>query len=388
MALSRTAVIPDIVVRHAEEAAFLWLQRSREIDGQLLGPDDIGRIDLRLDANLDGLEAAGSAGWETAMERFSLFPEAGEVFVLGTLALRAGDVECLSLAVQSARTVGAAGLKALSGATAKTGQQHLRGCVARWLNSADPFERTLGLCALSHHRVDAAAYVSQLLDDREMTVRRRACRLVGELGRLDMAAQLAHRMQADDVGEVFEAASALCLLGEAEQAVPVLDRLVGHQVLGTRAVELRLLVTPGGAGKRWLQGLLEQPPLRAAATAAIGLVGEPAIMPWLTRAMRDAELVRPAGVALRDLFAVDFNDTDLFSIDPALFSVNMGRPLEDGELPVADRVAQWWDSTRGEGMAPFQSMRVLRLGSLRSAVTQPGQPLGNWRATRRFPAWV
>ncbi len=388
MTLRRAAVIPEIVVRHAEEAAFLWLRRGREIDGQLLGENDIGRIDLRLGANVDGLEAASLAGWETAVERFGLFPEAGEAFVLGALALRAGDLECLSVAVQSAKTVGVAGLKAMSGATAITARQRLRGCVAHWLESADPFERALGLCSLSHHRVDSAAHVSRLLDDRDVAVRARACRLAGELGRLSLVAQLAHHMEADDVGEVFEAASALCLLGEAQRAVPVLDRLVGHDVFGTRAVELRLLATPGPAAKRWLQGLLEQPPLRAAATAAIGLVGDRAILPWLTGAMRDPALVRPAGVALRDLFAVDFNDTDLFSIDPALFPVDMSGPLEQGELPVADRVAQWWDRTRGEGMAPFQSMRALRVKALRSAVAQPGQPLANWRATRRFPAWV
>ncbi|MBS0306418.1 MAG: hypothetical protein JSR43_13710 [Proteobacteria bacterium] len=388
MVLRRVAVIPDIVVRHAEEAAFLWLRRGREIDGQLLGADDIGRIDRRLDANLDGLEAAGSAGWETAVQRFALFPEAGEAFVLGTLALRAGDDERLAIAVQSAKTLGAAGLKALSGAAARTARQRLRGCVARWLNSADPFERTLGLCALSHHRVNAAAYESRLIEDGDVTVRRRACRLAGELGSRDLAARLVHHMQANDVGEVFEAACALCLLGEDAQAVPVLDRLVGHEAFGARAVELRLLATPGVTGRRWLQGLLEQPTLRAAATAAIGVVGDPVIMPWLIRAMRDAALVRPAGVALRDLFAVDFNDTDLFSIDPTLFPDDMGRPLEEGELPVADRVAQWWDRTRGEGMTAFQSMRTLRLGSLRSAMIQPGQPLHNWRATRCFPAWM
>ncbi|RUV31610.1 hypothetical protein [Mesorhizobium sp. M7A.F.Ca.MR.148.00.0.0] len=61
------ATIAAIVDQHAEDAAFLWLRRRREIDGSILDETDIGRIDQRLDANIEGLMAAGKAGWDAAM---------------------------------------------------------------------------------------------------------------------------------------------------------------------------------------------------------------------------------------------------------------------------------------------------------------------------------
>ncbi|WP_206526359.1 hypothetical protein, partial [Mesorhizobium sp. M7A.F.Ca.US.005.03.1.1] len=63
--------------------------------------------------------------------------------------------------------------------------------------------------------------------------------------------------------------------------------------------------------------------------------------------------------------------------------------LNDSPLPVADRVAAWWDEGRGgRGRTPFHSMRRLRLDALRAAIAATDTPLADWRRTRRFPAWL
>ncbi|TIL78774.1 MAG: hypothetical protein E5Y89_14400, partial [Mesorhizobium sp.] len=152
--MHRIATIPAIVDQHAEDAAFLWLRRRQEIDGPILDETDIGRIDQRLEANLEGLMAAGNAGWVSAHALFADYAKPGELFVLGTLAMRWGDARLVGSAIDASASLGEAGISSLSGAIARTPRENLRPFVAQWLDTRDARLRCLGLSALWHNRVD------------------------------------------------------------------------------------------------------------------------------------------------------------------------------------------------------------------------------------------
>lgn len=383
------ATIAAIVDQHAEDAAFLWLRRRREIDGPILDETDIGRIDQRLEANIEGLMAAGKAGWEAAQARFADYAEPGELFVIGVLALRWGDADLIEVAIDGGAQLGEHGLSSLSAAIARTPRENLRPLVAKWLDTRDARLRGLGLAALWHHRVDPGARLGDLLSNSDPDVRRRAFRLAGGLIRRDLLPAVLDGLDGGRPKERLTAAFAACLLGEVRSAHPVLDRIVlAEPEFAPAAIEMRLLTTPPKTGKGWLQDCLKQPALRATATAAIGLFGDRSVMPWLIAKMREPELVFAAGLALRDLFDVDFNDTDLFTIDPAVLGKEF-ESLSASPLPVADRVTAWWDEGRGGGThETFHSMRRLRLDAMRAALAKPDAPLTDWRRTRRFPAWM
>jgi uncharacterized protein (TIGR02270 family) len=385
--MQRIASIAPLVAQHAGDAAFLWLRRRREIDGPFLDETDIGRIDQRLDANIEGLMAAGEAGWQAARSQFADYQEPGEIFVLAAVALRSGEKEAIDAALAAGAGMGDIGMSGLSGAFARTPRERLKPLVGTWLDAREPFALRLGLAALQHHRVDPGARLADLLANADMAVRLRAQRLAGAFKRRDLLAPVLRALEADAPRERLEAAFAACLLGEARLAHPVLDRIVLTQPeLAGQAIELRLLTTPGKAGKEWLQSRLDQPALRVAATAAIGLFGDRAVMPWLIERMREPETAEAAGLALRDLFEIDFEDLALFTVDPATLGPDFAA---DGPLPVADKVAAWWDEGRGgQGHGPFRSMRRLRLDALRAALAEPEVTLADWRRTRRFPAWM
>ncbi|MGX9115352.1 hypothetical protein ACWTU6_01450 [Mesorhizobium sp. BHbsci] len=383
------ATIAAIVDQHAEDAAFLWFRRRREIDGPLLDETDIGRIDQRLEANLEGLIAAGKAGWEAAQARFADYAEPGELFVLGALALRWGDAKLVASTIDASANAAEAGLSSLSAAVARTPREKLRPFVAKWLDTGDAVQRCLGLSALWHHRVDPGPRLHDFASHSDTRVRSRAIRLAGALKRRDLLPAVLAGLDGETSKERLTAALAACLLGETQSAHPVVDKIVLTETdQAEAAIEIRLLTTPPKAAKAWLQTRLGQPLLRVAATASIGLFGDPSVMPWLIEKMREPELVFAAGLAMRDLFDVDFNDTDLFTIDAA----DLGKAFEslnDSPLPVADRVAAWWDEGRGgRGHTPFHSMRRLRLDALRAAIAATDTPLADWRRTRRFPAWL
>jgi uncharacterized protein (TIGR02270 family) len=386
----RVATIAGITAQHAEEAAFLWLRRRDAIDGHLLDETGIGRIDQRLEANIEGLEAAGLAGWTLAKERFADYAEPGETFVVGVLALRSGSPEAVAEALELAGPLGEGGIAALSGAIARTPRENLRPFVADWINSRKPMLRSLGLASLWHHRVDAGPKLGECLDDPDASVRIRALKLAGRLKQRQHMPVVQAALGREDAGERLEAAVAACLLGEPKAGRPVLDRLVlTVPGLARRAMEMRLLTTPAAEAKRWLQTRLEQPLSCVDAVASIGLLGDTAIMPWLIEKMRDPELAVAAGEALRDLFAVDFDDTDAFTSDPASLGPAFA-DREETELPAADQVATWWKERAAATQpgTPYQSMRRQRLDAYRAALREPELLLANWRRTRQYPAWM
>ncbi|TGT72064.1 MULTISPECIES: hypothetical protein [unclassified Mesorhizobium] len=388
--MHRVATIAAIVAQHAEDAAFLWSRRRREIDGPLLDETDIGRIDQRLDANLEGLMVAGRAGWDMAQARFADYAEPGELFVLGTLALRWGDAKLVAWAIESSASLGEAGMSGLSAAIARAKRDDLRPFVAKWLDARDPRLRALGLSALWHHRIDAGPRLHDLVSDADANVRRRAVKLTGALKRRDLIPAVLSCLVGPDARERLTAALAVCLLGGAVRSAHVaIDQIVTTEPeLAGAAIELRLLTTPPKTGKSWLKKHISNPELRNLATASVGLFGDRTVMPWLIEKMREPELVAAAGAAFRDLFEVDFGDTDLFVADPAVLGKGFAH-LEDVSLPAADHVEAWWNGGQGaRNHRPFRSMRRVRLDALRAALATPEAPLADWRNTRRFPAWM
>lgn len=374
---------------HAEEAAFLWHRRRIEIDGHRLDEEGVGRIDLRLGANLDGLAAAGPAGFEAAEACFADFPEAGESFVLAAVALAGGARATVARALALMEAAGAQGDAGLSGAAARAPIDALRPHVADWLASADPRLRRLALSAMTHHRVDPGARLVPLLSDPAPRVRARALRLAGRLRRSDLAPAAKELLAADDPDERFEAAFALALLGQAPAAVPVIDALAASP--GPRAaaaIELRLLLTPGEPGRRWLRDRLAARASAAAAMAAVGIPGDTIVMPWLVARMRDPAFAVAAGVALRDLFEIAFDETGLFTADGGSLGPAFAA-IDAPAVPIADAVDAWWNEGRAPPAGrPFRSLRHHRLAALRQALADPAGPVEDWRRIRRVPAWT
>ena len=82
-------IIQPIIEQHAEEAAFLWLQRDAAMREPHYSLKDLAHLDDRLEAHIDGLRIAGETGWEICKQALAL-NEPGEVFVAALLAFE-GD---------------------------------------------------------------------------------------------------------------------------------------------------------------------------------------------------------------------------------------------------------------------------------------------------------
>ncbi|TIU26763.1 MAG: hypothetical protein E5W38_26770, partial [Mesorhizobium sp.] len=189
--------------------------------------------------------AAGKAGWEVAQARFADYAEPGELFVLGAVALRWGDVKLVTSAIESGATLGEAGIASLSAAIARTPRDNLRPFVAKWLDAREPPLRALGLSALWHHRIEPGRRLQDLMSDNDTNVRRRAIKLAGALKRRDLLPGVLAGLDGRVARERLAAALAASLLGETRSAHPVVDQIVlADPDLAAAAIEIRLLTTP------------------------------------------------------------------------------------------------------------------------------------------------
>ncbi|TIP53763.1 MAG: hypothetical protein E5X56_33030, partial [Mesorhizobium sp.] len=176
-------VIEHIVEQHAEDAAFLWLQRDRAADAPDQYLKNLSRLDDRLEAHIDGLRVSDEWGWQVAERAFDQYKEPGETFVAAVLAFeslsenRIGYV--LNLAEASPDL-----FRATVSALGWVEPYRIQEWVRSLLGDPRPIRRLLGLAACSVRRIDPAMRLSELLNDTP-AVRARALRLAGEVGRVD-----------------------------------------------------------------------------------------------------------------------------------------------------------------------------------------------------------
>jgi uncharacterized protein (TIGR02270 family) len=289
----------------------------------------------------------------------------------------------------------------------------LQGVVAGLLDSAQPLRRRAGIAAGGMHRVDPGLVQRRCLGDADPLVRARALRAAGELGMHGLVSQAAAAIDDEDHACRFWAAWSAVLLGDRQRALAMLRAMaIDEGPLRDRAMQLALLASTPVAGQELLRSFSSDPAQRRALIRGIGLMGDPALVPWLIEQMGDDTLTRAAGEAFSlitgaDLAALDLERKPPEGIDtgpnddPADGNVDMD--ADDGlPWPDIDRVTRWWSANASRfiaGQRFFVGMpvtaehciEVLKTGYQRQrmlaafhrSLLQPGTPLFEWRA----PAW-
>lgn len=90
-----------IIEQHAEEAAFLWLLYSQELEAPSPNPDALAKLKKRINAHVKGLIVAGDEGWNCCVKALENHCEAGEVFAASIAALSSSNKERLEIVQQT-----------------------------------------------------------------------------------------------------------------------------------------------------------------------------------------------------------------------------------------------------------------------------------------------
>lgn len=410
-------LIPVIVHQHAEETAALRHVRSVLVRAPHVKVLHLRRLDDRLAAHIDGLAVAGEFGTACCTEALEQ-PTAGAVFAAAVNAIENRDEPALARLHDIASAVPAAARGLLS-AFGWVSSQRLQGLVQPLLASRDPQRLALGIAVCRLHQVDPGPVLASALRSDHLPLQAQALYAAGSLGRTDLLATVRGALEQE--GSSFEAARALCLLGDYPAALPALEEhaLAGQKDEdGTRLIALALLLQ--AAEFEYAQQVVRS----AAKTAqgdvarerlvirAFGLLGDVQLVPWLIDRMGDDTRARLAGESFSMITGADLAALDLERKPP---ENPPGGPTDDPEddnvaldedesLPWPDRdaVHRWWTAHSAERPArgrsfigappsPEHCENVLRIGTQRQriaaahhlCVLQPGRKLFNCAA----PAW-
>lgn len=400
-------VLPHVVAEHAEEASFLWLLRDAAVREPHYALKDLADLDERVEAHLDGLRIAGDAGWDACVEQLD-FEEAGEVFTAGFVAFASDNMERIQRVLEVVR----GSVECERGLVSALGwldYETVAYRIGQLLAASEPVLRRVGVAAAAIHRHDPGAALTETLMNSDPTVRSRALRAVGELGRTDLLPALRKQFSGDDPSCRLWAAWSAALLGE-NGAVDILRECADLETReGAAAYDMALRRMSLESAHGWRESLAGKPETTRNAIVAAGTIGDPVAIPWIIEHMNIPEHARVAGEAFTTIIGVDLAYHDLEADQPEGFESGPTEEPEDEDVapdpdedlpwPDHDLIAEWWGTRRndfmagtryltGKPMTPESLSGILREGlqrqraaaALELALHRPGTPLFEIRA--------
>jgi len=345
-------VIEAVLMEHAEEAAFVWLQRRSAVHAPNYSRQQFAELDERLAAHIDGLRVARADGW--AFAAAALDNEGPEdFFVAAVLAIEAADTRFDDL-VERAKDLPEV-VPGLISALGWVEPQWLGGRIKALLDDASPLKQKLGVAACALHRRDLGPVLGELIASAPDSVRVRALRAAGELGRTDLLAP-AQAMFGEPKPELrFWAAWSAVLLGDRAQGLEALSTFaLKAGPRQPRAFQLALQAVDTAAGHTLLLATASLPDAQRLRILGAGFIGDARYVPWLIEQMAQPAAARIAAEAFATITGADFNLEQMETPppdgledgptdDPDDESVELP---EDIALPWPDveKIRRWWQA--------------------------------------------
>jgi len=401
--------INGIMAEFADEAAFLWFLRARAVGAPHFSLDDLATLDERIEAHIDGLRIAGEAGWDICEGTLgSEDPE--KYFAPSVIAFESGmtpRIQAILDSIGKKPSKACALISALGWLPLAQAEPHIRNLLA----SESPFHRYLGIAASAIHRRDPGHLLGKTVDDGLPILTARSLRAYGELGRsreLDSRILRAGLSNGDD-GIRFSAAWSATLAGKQEAVDMLKSFVLPKSPHREEALNTALRRMEQAAALSWQRHLAQSLDTIRLAVMGSGIIGDPALIPWLMERMKTPELARVAGEAFTMITGVDVDQEVMRDTQPKGF--NAGPTDDPGDVNVAmdpddylpwpnvEAVLHWWNRNKGAFPSGIRHLlgkpitvvnlrNILRSGrqrqraaaALELAILEPERPLFEVRA--------
>lgn len=349
-------IIENIIDQHAEDAAFLWLQRDAAIRAPHYSLKNLAQLDDRVEAHLDGLRIAGDCGWEICEKALEL-EEPGEVFAAAVLAFEQCDWE----KINGVLSAGCKSPKAFRGLVSATGWQHdecLSEILPYLLNANSPDYRRLGIAGSAINRKDPGNALNDALEDADLFLKARSLRAVGELKRRDLLPILRKQFHSEDEPCRFWSAWSALLLGDKTAIDPVKIFVTPDSIFRELALHIVLRVMDLASSQNLLKELTKNKELLRLILTGTGVTGDPVYIPTLIKQMENPEIARVSGEAFSMITGVDLANEDMEGERPEGFEVGPTEepedenvemdPDEDLPWPNPVLIQKWWDEHKND----------------------------------------
>jgi len=347
--------LPVILDLHVEEVGFLAVLRDDALRAPHYDLDELGTLEDRIEAHLDGLRVAGPRGLEALLEQ--LGPHAiGEMFAAVALAFEVADAKALSRLSEHLRSCAETERGYLM-ALGWLDWTRIAPWIGRMLGAPEPVFRRLGLAACGMHRHDPGPALLAGLSDVVPSVLARAARTAGELRRHDLLPVIRlHRLHQYPTTR-FWSNWAAAQMGDQQALEPLRQFAEQPGEFQYRAVCVLLAWQAREPSIAWIRQLVQDPRQRRIGIQALGLLGDPVSVPWLIQHMADVPYARVAGEAFSLITGADLAVLDLeLQVLPDFDAGPNDNPEDphvlmdpDENLPWPNpvRVDAWWQANGG-----------------------------------------
>jgi uncharacterized protein (TIGR02270 family) len=346
----------DIYERYVDEASFLWHLRRVAVGQPHYLPQDIGELERRIDAHLDGLMTSFELGWRACEAALSL-QGSGEAFTAAIVAFRSRDTAKIQAVIEAG--LGEGGMfKGLVSALGWLPGQIALPWIEKFLGSKDLNHKYLAIAACSVRRENPADYLTKILqrDDcrAHAKLHARALRLAGELKRADLRDIVAVARASDEEEVKFAAHWASVLLGDHAAAEGLHPFAASEGPWRMPALEVAMRALPVERARAWLSALAGDPKNQRTIVKATGMLGDPQAVGWLASKMHDAALARVAGESFTLITGINLERHELAVAVPQNITAGPNDDPVDAEValdedeylpwPDAEKVAYLWQT--------------------------------------------
>ena len=368
-------------------------------------------LDERLEAQIDALRVAGDQGREVSVAGLDGgLPE--YFFAPAVLAFESGDETRISLLLEKAGktpTASEAIIEALGWLTLEQALPHIK----KLLASADPVHQYIGMAASAFHRYDPGEFLANAFYSDDLKLKARSLKAVGELGGrgdLLMPGRLKEQQRAHDPASRFQAAWSSLLLGDTTSLehlkAIILDETSPFREEALHASARRMNLKEAQA----LHGeLVKKADSQRFAIIGAGIIGDPALIPWLVKQMKIPALARIAAQSFSFITGLDISGEQLEGTWPEGFEAGPNDdptddnvetdPDENLPWPDPEKIYAWWETNKdkypretrlllGKPITPDHLQHILQTGrqrqraaaALELALLKPGTPIFNTAA--------
>jgi len=344
----------EVYEQYVDEASFLWVLRSVAIEQPHYTNSDIQELELRLDAQLDGLMTSVESSWKICLEALEL-EEPGEVFTATVIAFRSHD----ATKIQKAIEVGLSSDETFKGLVSALGwlpEKLVHPWLKKFFTSKDINHKYLAIAVCSVRRENPGEYLNRMLarDDCKAHTKlyARSLRLIGEIRRQDLMSALIEAMKSDDEDIIFWANWSSILLGNLSAVINLESYVFNTGPHQMNAINIAFRVLPIEQARVWISKLSNDKEQVRAIIKATGVLGDPHAINWLILKMKESGLARIAAESFTMITGFDLLENHLAGEVPAHIYSHPNEDISDDDVsldedenlawPDYDKVTAFW----------------------------------------------
>ena len=245
--------IYSILLQHCEAISALFIQRNYMCTNPQVSLEKLGRIDERLQGNIEGILIAGKSGWNICLEQIE-DSDTSSIFCAGIIAINTKNETGLTNLLSLSEAL-ATEIFGLSSSLEWVGESHQAERLNAMLVSDQRIQTIIGTAASTLLRVNLGDFLEGALNSEDIEFCAIALESAGILGRSDLLLKCQNRSSHETKIIKFQASYSATLLGSQNCLKQLGEFAIQPGPYQHKALNLLLKAIPLPTVHRFIQSL-------------------------------------------------------------------------------------------------------------------------------------